>query len=236
MEIKSVISKLKTKVIPTWVKEHYEGEDDDQTEYNLNCLSHSDAVNHRRHPPPFLHCTALHHFLQSHIITAYHSGDMVTSQMPHLIQKIIHYQPLKDKSIKDKKWTGTTFAMVDWHAYHRALHHLPRCGRILVIKLSNHLWNTNLQNNKYYGISAVCPHCSTQKETFTHVFYCIAMPATVHQDHIFSGIHQWESSQAIQSPSQCSVTKIDTILTYAFTEQTTIDWKNFVKGHVSSAW
>ncbi len=47
MEIKNVLATLKTKITPTWIKGHYEGEDVDQTEYTLNYMSHSGAMNHR---------------------------------------------------------------------------------------------------------------------------------------------------------------------------------------------
>ena len=54
--VKDIISKLKTKITPTWVKGHYEGDDEDQVEYTLNRLSHSDAVNQRKNPPHSLKC------------------------------------------------------------------------------------------------------------------------------------------------------------------------------------
>jgi hypothetical protein len=247
VEIKRILATLQTKITPTWVKGHYEGEDDDQTEYTLNHMSHSDAVSHRQNPPSSLSCTAPQYLPSSHIIAVSHNGDMVTSHLSQVIREELHYQPLTDKILKDTKWTAATFDKVDWDAYHKALHRLPRCSRISIIQLSNTLWNTN----KYYSASANCPCCSTHDETFTHVFSCSAKPARLHrdieklslsevlnkiktpqeiQDQFFSGLQQWESGEAtIKSPRRDSVTELDTILTNAFTEQTKIGWENFVK-------
>ena len=51
-----------------------------------------------------------------------------------------------------------------------------------------------------------------------------------------SGLHQWESGQAIRSPSRGSVTLQNTLLNIAFAEQTTMGWDNFIKGRITSSW
>jgi hypothetical protein len=257
MEIKRILLELTTKITPTWVKGHYEGDDDDQIEYTMNRLSHSDAVHHRKHPPNSLQSTAPFYLPSSHIITVYNSGDMVTSKLPHSIRETIHYQPLKEKILKDTKWTEGTFQRVDWDAFGRALHQLPRCNRISVVKLSNSLWNTNHQNNKYYNTSATCPCCNSSEENLMHVFSCNDEAAAHHrakekqslvdvltkiktpealQLHLLAGLHQWESGQHMRSPSKGSVFREEILLTNAFVEQTTIGWENFLKGHITTAW
>ncbi len=103
----------------------------------------------------------------------------------------------------------------------------------------------------------MCSCCNNLEETFSHVFSCSAGPTTqnrehekqsfaavlmkiktpqVLQDHIMSGLHQWESHESIWSPSRGSVAPTDKLLTYAFTEQTTVGWDNIVKGRITSSW
>jgi hypothetical protein len=86
-----------------------------------------------------------------------HNGKVVTSGLANLIKWNLHYEPLKDKLLRDTKWPHETFKQVDWEAYRKALASLPRTTKISITKLSHQLWNTNRQNKKYYGQPKHCP-------------------------------------------------------------------------------
>jgi len=71
----------------------------------------------------------------------------------------------------DNKWSDKTFSTIDWGAYQAAISSLPRTLKVSITKLSYELWNTNHQNEKYYGTSSKCPWC-TAPEYLHHVFHC----------------------------------------------------------------
>ncbi len=96
--------------------------------------------------------------------------------MPQQVTSNIHYLPLKQKILRDTKWSEETFNSVDWAAHHSALLLLPRIRRIAVSKLIHGLWNVNRQNAIYYQESSACPYCP-DTETMQHLFCCTSAPA-----------------------------------------------------------
>jgi hypothetical protein len=135
---------------------------------------------------------------------------------------------------------------------------VPRFHRISITKLSHQLWNTNCQNNKYYGQSAACPICQHPNETIAHIFRCSHEDATSHregalevlstnikngsphilQEVIMSGIQQWiaAGTSNLTSPMNGSRLPSFQILTEAFEAQSYIGWEAFHRGHLTHLW
>jgi hypothetical protein len=63
------------------------------------------------------------------------------------------------------------FDDVDWMSYHTSLHKIPRAHRVSITKLSQRLWNTNMQTTNTIH-SAMCPACQRNNETIGHVYSC----------------------------------------------------------------
>jgi hypothetical protein len=75
---------------------------------------------------------------------------------------------------KQEGWSIHQFNQVDWTAHELAFQQTWSSKRITYTKLAHALLNTNVQNHKYYGKSALCPCCGLFDETLQHVFTCVA--------------------------------------------------------------
>jgi hypothetical protein len=95
----------------------------------------------------------------SSTISVLHNKEFITSNLRRLISHHRHQAPLREKILRDYKWMEQHFNSIHWEAYYKALQKYPRSHRISITKLSYSLWNTNKQNHRYYGETALCPSC-----------------------------------------------------------------------------
>jgi hypothetical protein len=201
-----------------------------------------------------LSCTPL-----SHVITLLHQGKPIDNDVRKFIQDAAYAYPLQQKIQKDTGWSDDLFAKVAWPSFYQAIRCVPRSHRISITKLSHHLWNTNYQNNKYYGETDNCPICQASKETVEHV-YGRQHPAASEQraeivqqflhtlapttpamvlETIKSGLHQWASTEfrtEFHSPTKGSKLPAFTELTRAFQAQSELGWDAFVRGQIHHLW
>jgi hypothetical protein len=124
------------------------------------------------------------------------------------------------------------------------------------MKLSHQLWNTNIQNQKYYDESPLCPICQILPESFSHIFCCSFSSARDHRQETLSqlqtslhhgippellnailvGLIKWTESQPCASPLVGSRLPSLLAIHHAFLEQTELGWDAFVRGHISILW
>jgi hypothetical protein len=135
----------------------------------LNMEAHQLAISCLKSTP---NCARARGDLLSQIVTVLSKRKMIAAGLPQQIFTNIHYEPLKDKILKYKGWNQTTFNLVDWVNFHKAIISVPRLHRMSITKLSQGLWNTNVQNEKFYGNLNTCPYCPIKKETIEHIFCC----------------------------------------------------------------
>jgi hypothetical protein len=179
-----------------------------------------------------------------------------------IIHRAYYLPPMQSKLQKDNNWTTAIFESIDWASFQSAMSSLPICERISICKLTNGLWNTNSQNQRYYGTLDACPFC-TSKETVAHVYSCPSQKCIQHclealkdfhlqltksntapaiLNTITYGLQQWvgtqmEDSPEISAPTIGRLGTLDVLLTKAFTDQTRdIGWLPFLQGKLSKYW
>lgn len=108
---------------------------------------------------------------QRSIITLLHNDTPILTDLRQEITKLIQSENLTAKIMKDNEWTLDEFDDVDWMSYHTSLHKIPRAHRVSITKLSQRLWNTNMQTTNTIH-SAMCPACQRNNETIGHVYSC----------------------------------------------------------------
>jgi len=194
----------------------------------------------------------------SHVITVLHGNKAITGDIRSIIYDLEYADPLKNKLLKDNYWTSHQFDLVDWVAYKTAFTKILRSHRISISKLSHQLWNTNFQNNKYYGQLETCPICQHMSESSEHIFWCPHRDATSHCKDAFShlltslqkstpqiileaiqsGIQQWSKGGVVSpsSPTKGSRLPAFRVVNDAFDAQTSIGWDAFHRGHVAYLW
>jgi hypothetical protein len=107
----------------------------------------------------------------SHVISIFYNNKELTDDLYPTIKDLAYTKPLKDKLQKNNSWSEDEFQSVDWDAFYTTIRHIPRSHRISITKLSHQLWNTNIQNNKYYNQSDKCPIFQSATEDFNHLFH-----------------------------------------------------------------
>jgi hypothetical protein len=120
--------------------------------------------------------------LLTNIITLHHNSVTIMEGLDRLVHHAIHKPALQEKLMKDNAWTDEQIASVAWEEYFTALRQLPRSHRISIAKLSHKLWNTNQQNQKFYGTSDKCILCNSQTESIYHIYQCTHPLASTHRD------------------------------------------------------
>jgi hypothetical protein len=199
-------------------------------------------------------CTPL-----SHVITLLHQDKPIDNDVRKFIQDAAYAYPLQQNIQKDTGWSDDLLAKVAWPSIYQAIRCIPCSHRISIMKLSHRLWNTNYQNDKYYGETDNCPICQASKETVEHVFRCkhpaaskqraeivqqflnTLAPTTLAMvlDTIKSGLHQWASSEfrtEFHSPTEGSKLPAFAKLTRAFQAQSELGWDAFVRGQIHHLW
>jgi hypothetical protein len=195
----------------------------------------------------------------THVVTLVHDKTAFTGDIRTKIHELEYQEQLKAKIQKDNDWTSQQFQMVDWPAYFKAFRRIPRSHRVSIMKLSHQLWNTNIQNEKYYGHSNMCPICQLAPESPTHVYKCSHPAAATHrkealsslstsltgstppvlQEVLLSGLTQWictDCPSTIQASTEGSRLPTLRAITAAFKSQTTLGWDSFHRGHIVSQW
>jgi hypothetical protein len=105
------------------------------------------------------------------LVTA-HIGHTLSSKWRKVILFAIHSQPLHNTICKNASWSTQQFYMINWRAVEGCLSKLPRVKQSTYCKLMHRILNTNVQNNRYYGKSHLCPMCNYFPETMQHIFHC----------------------------------------------------------------
>jgi len=191
----------------------------------------------------------------SHVISVFHNNKELTDDLYSTIKNLAYTKPLKEKLQKDNSWGEDEFQSVDWDAFYTTIRRTPRSHRISITKLSHQLWNTNLQNNKYYNQSNKCPICQSATEDFNHLFHCPHPSASTNRTeamhHLIKTIqpctppiiletlnvslNQWTTTGHVHSYGGSRLPAVD-ILHQAISNQTDIGWGAFCRGHVSWLW
>jgi hypothetical protein len=243
---------LMTEVNPLWLENKSLATlTEDQ---QLNIKAHQTAISRLRQSN-INHSISKRHVL-SNIITVRSHGSVITSGLPEQIITNIHYHPLRGKIIKDKRWSIETFNLVDWRNFHKALTTVPRSHRVSLSKLCHGLWNTNIQNKRYYNHSGLCPICGTEDESLHHIFSCShataakkradallsykttletirTPPETI--ECIINGITEGVRHECSSSKSS-ALTIIEKAATGAREQSGFIGWLSFLQGFISTAW
>jgi len=108
----------------------------------------------------------------THMISVLHEEHAVHSNLSNLIRNQLHHKPIKGKLHKDDSWKEVTFSSIDWEGYKDAYLSLSHQWQISITKMSHQLWNTNVQNNRYYAETPLCLLCHLHQETADHVYMC----------------------------------------------------------------
>jgi ribonuclease HI len=168
LAIQDIWRSLSIRVTPLWVEKDTMATL--TTEQRENIDAHQSAIaRFKQHSSC---CASDSQLIISQIVNVYIHGKLLTAGLPQQIITNIHYGPLQEKIKKDKGWSRDTFDMVDWRNFHRALMAVPRSHRVSISKLSHGLWNTNMQNKKFYNQSSLCPTCQKEDETLSYIFSC----------------------------------------------------------------
>jgi hypothetical protein len=83
--------------------------------------------------------------------------------------------------MKDNGCDSEQFDQVNWSAFYSAIRSISRSHRISIVILTDQLWNTNLQNKKFYGTSDTFLLCGCRIESIHHLYCCSNMEATDHR-------------------------------------------------------
>lgn len=195
----------------------------------------------------------------SHVITVVKHQELVYHPLRTTVSQSLHHAPLILKLQKDNHWNDQHLSLIDWDAYSRAILKHPRSHRISITKLSHSLWNTNKQNNRYYGETSLCPCCHHCIEDIPHIFTCtqpevaatrstalstlqLAMKkSTPHSlyESVFSGIAQWLVNPHLTeylAPTSGSLLPQLQSISKAFHAQSSIGWAGMFRGHIASGW
>lgn len=141
-----------------------------------------------------------------------HEGKTIGTDLKTVISNIAYTRPLKKKIQKDTGWADAQVQQIAWQSFFGAIRRVSRSHRISIIKLSNQLWNTNVQNQKYYDESPLCPICQLHPESFSHVFCCSHPTA---RDNRQESLTQLQSSLHRSTPPELLNTILEGIMQFA---------------------
>jgi len=100
------------------------------------------------------------------------NGQPLLTQIRKTLRCTLYRTSIRATICKQEGWSTHQFNQVDWSAHEFAFQRTWSSKRIIYTKLAHNLLNTNMQNYKFYGKSALCPCCSLCDETLQHVFTC----------------------------------------------------------------
>ena len=125
LELKSLQNKLQVQTEMTWVKGHYEGQDQ-HFKYKLNKVAHKAAVTFLKTPHPDFIPSPIPLLLPTHKVTVSHNNLILTTNLRHTILHELHNNPLKKKLLNDNKWSDKIFNRVHWDAFRLAMSSISR--------------------------------------------------------------------------------------------------------------
>jgi len=160
---------LKTTVHPMWVARHPKPADT-RGEQAHNADAHKLAVERLRNGGTdnvFIDLDT-----SNSTVSILHKNKVTKSGLPQQILANLRYHRLKEKIQRDHNWSDHQFHLIDWESYHAAIITIPRTHRLSILKLSHKLWNTNVQNAKFYGHGNIFSVCTLHPETWEHLFCC----------------------------------------------------------------
>jgi hypothetical protein len=186
------------------------------------------------------------------------NGELVVGNYCPVVREDLYYESLKETIIKR---SILVFPLVAWEAFAKAFNKLSRPHQISYVKLSHCLVQTNSQNHRYYGTSALCTGCKLHEELLKHVWSCpssdiaqerkalveiykatledfVTPPRLI--DTLLHGVKSWILVQQGNLRRQIAPTEVEiqySAVTAAYTEQTTrISREAFLRGRVGLAW
>jgi len=125
-------------------------------------------------------------------------GYTFTSCWQPLILELFHGANPPQTICKNARWSEVTFHKVDWSAMQSCMSRFSKVQQIAYGKLLHGLLNTNVQNNKFYNQSSLCPVCLAEPESFLHAVTC-THPETV-QHRSTQQLSLWKALTGIQTP------------------------------------
>jgi hypothetical protein len=172
--------------------------------------------------------------------------------VPTTIANALHAPALEN-------WEPKHFRNIDWPALYKAFRSYRSSRRLTYTKLTHRLANTNVQNNRFYGTTALCPCCQQHSETFTHALQCPVDSAHCFRDQqqatlwtsidkidtptpiaaaIHHGLTTWTSAgSAATPPTKGSLDPTDILTSAAYYKQShTLGWEAFLCGRISKLW
>jgi hypothetical protein len=263
-EGRHLFNKLKTmtSVTLSWVKGHYSGTEKSKP-HILNDMVHDLANEFLKQDNSDYNPSQTVLEPPSSEISILYDNSTITSNLNNTLRNELYKKRLQETICKAEKWSVQTFERVNWPSYGRAFKNISRCRQNSISKLSHKLFNTNYQNNQYYGHEGKCPCCDEQIETFQHMLSCPSNLSTPHHQNqleqlqtrllkagapdaiasaIIHGISQWSLCQSgsitqQRSPYIGSLKPIEIAITQAYADQTSpIGWDNLLRGRLSNLW
>jgi hypothetical protein len=191
----------------------------------------------------------------THVISVANNKKLVYNNIAKEVRHTLHYGNLKAKLLKDNHWTEHQFnSIVAWKLYEKALQDIPRSHCISIMKITHQLWNTNNQNNRYYGHSPICSLCNLVAEDVIHVYTCKSTIAhnawskgitTCHHniqqllinvlEEIIFGLDNWLANPYKGSYAE-SLSQGETTILRAVSSQSQIGWESMLRGFFSTDW
>jgi hypothetical protein len=168
---KNLCQSIPINITATWVKGHSQAiqktvQEDMNIQADLLAGRYAEQPdpsflpNSYQIPPPHYKVRIIHH------------NKVITAQLYRTLQHLFHSDPLRHNIMKRNNISAQVMDLINWDAFSTSFKRLTRNRKIRTAKLVHHLINTNVQNNKYYGSSSLCPCCQEKDKTFAHVLQC----------------------------------------------------------------
>lgn len=179
---------------------------DQQLAHKLNRIAHNLAYTFLRKPhPSFTLSTKVIAPPTEQVLLEYENS-MITSKLAVVVLKQeLHTELLIATICKEAKWTRSIFHSVDWEAYSKAFHKLPRGKQITYIKLTHGITNTNVKNSRFYNLSDRCLCCNLTHEMIPHLLTC--QEETTKENRRNAQTKLFDKLQQLQTP-ECLLTCI----------------------------
>jgi hypothetical protein len=113
------------------------------------------------------------------------------------------------------------------------------------MKLSHQLWNTNVQNNKFYRLPETCILCNISPESIDHIYKCTHPSAVTNreeaQEKLLTQIHKSMPPtllQAIESiiKGKSTAPELHPLAESVVRYQRDLGVSAFFRGHLSTKW
>jgi hypothetical protein len=205
--------------------------------------SHSDEINAFPRPQDYISPSC------NTIQLRYKDRPLLT-KIKTIISRELYSAAIQDTICKQEDWTSLQFHSIDWDALEYAFSRAWSCKRITYTKLTHKLLNTNVQNHKFSGRSALCPCCTSSPETLTHMLSCpsteVAAFRLTQQEILWQQLSNVNTPEVILQAiktgvlglgkSQGPVSTSLPLVTEAVEHQFTLGWEAFLRGRISCKW